>query len=61
MDDLPDKHSGKNNANETKSNPSDTSSSPSKPGVSRRDFLKISGVSAAVAAGQPCQLSGTHG
>jgi xanthine dehydrogenase YagT iron-sulfur-binding subunit len=47
VDDLPDKNSGKNKA-KPESNPSDTSSSPSKPGVSRRDFLKISGVSAAV-------------
>jgi xanthine dehydrogenase YagT iron-sulfur-binding subunit len=51
VDDLPDKHSGKKN-DEAKSNPSDSSSSPSnsapsRPGVSRRDFLKISGVSAA--------------
>lgn len=52
MDDLPDKNSGEKNS-KAKSNPSDTSSSPSnssssKSGVSRRDFLKISGVSAAV-------------
>ena len=42
MDDLPDKHHDKDQPAE-----SQTSSSNSKSGVSRRDFLKISGVSAA--------------
>jgi xanthine dehydrogenase YagT iron-sulfur-binding subunit len=42
VDDLPDKHDKAN------SNQSEPSSPQSKPGVSRRDFLKISGVSAAV-------------
>jgi xanthine dehydrogenase YagT iron-sulfur-binding subunit len=42
VDDLPDKHHDKDQPGE-----SQTSSSNSKTGVSRRDFLKISGVSAA--------------
>jgi xanthine dehydrogenase YagT iron-sulfur-binding subunit len=42
VDDLPDKHHDKDQPGE-----SQTSSSNSKAGVSRRDFLKISGVSAA--------------
>lgn len=45
MDDLPDKHKAKPKP-ETSSSESKTDNS--RPGVSRRDFLKISGVSAAV-------------
>jgi xanthine dehydrogenase YagT iron-sulfur-binding subunit len=45
MDDLPDKHKAKSKP-ETSSSESKTDNS--RPGVSRRDFLKISGVSAAV-------------